>query len=126
MEEQNKETCPVCRAGRKGAAFGCRTCGLYDEEYRYLPANPPVTWRNRILLFVQINPLPHSGKVTYNEALEEALRIFRHSEWAQWRDLPELRSDKFLQSLFADWCADNGFPLQEQAVRERLSKEEVV
>jgi len=59
---------------------------------------------------------------TYTPTLEEALRIFRHSEWAQWRDCPTLYTDPFIQSLFADWCADNGFHLQEAAVRERLSR----
>lgn len=62
------------------------------------------------------------------EPLEQLLKEIRqmvdHSEWAQWRDCPTLRTDPFIQSLFADWCADNGFPLQEQAVRQRLQEAE--
>jgi hypothetical protein len=62
------------------------------------------------------------GDAAVVSAVQEMRKVIRHSEWHQWwYGIRVDSATSFLQSLFADWCADNGFHLQEQAVRERLS-----
>lgn len=111
--------CPICYINLSRTPSGvefCQHCGAF--------AKASDLWG---YLFCQKQRTAHwslTADIEMHLIENELRKLVQHSEWSRWRDTPTLHTDPFIQSLFADWCADNDFPLQEQAVRKRLQEAE--
>jgi hypothetical protein len=127
--------CPICDELIAGywITEGCTHCRVYMHTLTLARVGGELLQgiEYRLGVAKRFKPDGRTVPESYWSAAAELRQVVKHSEWYKWvetitnvvwnRNRPEI---PFQLSLFADWCADNGFPLQEQAVRQRLQEAE--